>query len=215
VVFNTKFPKRKGKGKIMSCEYCGKDAVYRCSVCGRLICGEHVKLRTVCPSCIKKTTLEYTVNKVALKEEKEKIREFVQQFWGEQEQLTFDRKFMVIELPAYIAKVENNIIGFISFTEANDAVIIVALGILPQYQSSDVGRSLIEKVEAEAKRLLKKRLLVSTSNDDLPALAFYQSLGFRIYEVKPNVIAEKHDEVLKGIGGLPVRDELRLQKILL
>ena len=57
-------------------------------------------------------------------------------------------------------------------------------------------------------------MLVSTSNDDLPALAFYQSRGFHIYEVKPNVIAQKHGAVLRGIGGLPVRDELRLQKTL-
>jgi len=90
----------------------------------------------------------------------------------------------------------------------------VALGVLPQYQGSGVGRSLIEKVEAEAKRIMKKKLLVSTSNDDLPALAFYQSVGFQIYEVKPNVIAEKHGRILQGVGGLPVRDELRLQKIL-
>jgi len=199
----------------MSCEYCGKDALYKCSVCGRLTCGEHVKLRTVCPSCAKKSNFEYAINKVAFNEEREKIREFVQRFWGEQEQLTFDRKFMVAELPTYVAKEENNIIGFISFAEANDVVIIVALGMLPQYQSAGVGRSLIEKVEGEAKRTSKKRLLVSTSNDDLPALAFYQSLGFQIYEVKPNVIAEKHGEILEGIGGLPVRDELRLQKILL
>ena len=198
----------------MSCEYCGKDAVYKCSVCGKLLCAEHVKLRTICPSCMKKTTLEYTISKVTWNEEREKIRGFVQRFWGEQEQLTFDRKFMVGELPAYAAKLENNMIGFVSFAEVEDAVIIVALGVLLQYQSYGVGRSLIEKVEAEAKRMLKKRLLVSTSNDDLPALAFYQSLGFQIYEVKPNVITEKHGEILEGIGGLPLRDELRLRKIL-
>jgi ribosomal protein S18 acetylase RimI-like enzyme len=196
----------------MSCKYCGKDAVYRCNVCGKMLCAEHVKLRTVCPSCIKKTTVEYTLHKVVVNQERKKIREFVQRFWGEEEQLTFDRKFMVAELPAFAAKLENNIIGFISFSEANDAVIVVALGVLPQYQSSGVGRSLIEKVEAEAKKLLKKKLLVSTSNDDLPALAFYQSVGFQIYEVKPNVIAEKHGGILQGVGGLPVRDELRLQK---
>ena len=199
----------------MSCKYCGKDAVYRCSVCGEMLCAEHVKLRTVCPSCIKKTTVEYTIHKVVLDEERVKIREFAQRFWGEEEQLTFDSKFMVAELPAYVAKVENNIIGFVSFTEANEAIIVVALGVSPQYQSSGVGRSLIEKVEAEAKKLLKKRLLVSTSHDDLPALAFYQSLGFQIYEVKPNIIAEKHGRLLEGIGRLPIRDELRLQKILL
>jgi ribosomal protein S18 acetylase RimI-like enzyme len=199
----------------MSCKYCGKDAVYRCSVCGEMLCAEHVKLRTVCPSCIKKNNVEYTIHKVVLDEERDKIREFVQRFWGEEKQLMFDRKFIVAKLPTYIAKVENNIIGFISFTEADDAVIIVALGMLSQYQSSGLGTNLIEKVETEAKTLLKKRLLVSTSNDDLPALAFYQSLGFQIYEVKPNVIAEKHGEILDGIGGLPVRDELRLRKILL
>jgi ribosomal protein S18 acetylase RimI-like enzyme len=146
--------------------------------------------------------------------EREKIREFVKRFWGEEEQLTFDKKFIVAELSTCIAKVKNRIIGFASFAEADDAILIAALGILPRYQGSGVGRSLVEKVEAEAKRLRKKKLLVSTSNDDLPALAFYQSLGFQIFEVKPNVIAEKHGRVLKGIGGLPIRDELQLQKIL-
>jgi len=62
---------------------------------------------------------------------------------------------------------------------------------LPKYQNSSIGKSLIEKVQNAAKKLKKKKLLVSTSNDDLPALAFYQSIGFQIYEVKPNVIAEK------------------------
>jgi len=199
----------------MSCKYCGKDVVYRCSVCGEMLCAEHAKLRTVCPSCIKETTVEYSIYEAVLNEKREKIRELVQRFWGEEEQLTFDRKFRVAELPAYTAELENNTIGFISFTEANDAIIIVALGVLPQYQGSGVGRSLIEKVETEASRRMKKKLLVSTSNDDLPALAFYQFLGFQIYMVKTDIIAEKHGEVLKGIGGLPIRDELRLQKILL
>jgi len=149
---------------------------------------------------------------VIYEEEKETIREMVERFWGEPEQLTFDREFVVAELPAYVAKTENNIIGFISYAETENAMLIVALGILPKHQDIGVGRSLVEKTEAKKTR--KNRLLVSASNDDLPALAFYQSLGFQIYEVKPNVIAEKHCGILKGISGLPVRDELRLRKIL-
>jgi ribosomal protein S18 acetylase RimI-like enzyme len=198
----------------MICEYCGKDAVYRCATCGKLACGEHVKPRTACPSCMRKQSLNYSINRVVSGKEKETIRTLVKRFWGEPEQLTFDRKFIVAELLAYLAKSGNTIIGFASFAEANDAIIIVALGVLPQYQNAGVGRSLVERVEAEARGLQKKKLLVSTSNDDLPALAFYQSLGFQIYEVKPNVIAQKHGKILKGIGGLPVRDELRLEKLL-
>jgi len=136
----------------------------------------------------------------------------VKRFWGEQEQVAFDKKFVVAELNAYVAKKGNNVIGFVSYAETEDSVLIVALGILPRYQGLGVGRSLVQKVEAEAEELRKNRILVSTSNDDLPALAFYQSLGFRIYEVKPDVIAEKHGRVLKGVGDLLVRDELRLRR---
>lgn len=196
----------------MSCEHCGKDAVYKCGICGRLLCAQHARLRTVCRSCVSRRPLDYSVNKVISEEEKGKIREMVKRFWGEQEQVAFDRKFVVAELNAYVAKAKNNVIGFLSYAETEDAIMIVALGILPRFQGLGVGRCLVEKVEAEAEELLKNRLLVSTSNDDLLALAFYQSLGFRIYEVKPDVIAEKHGRVLKGVGDLPVRDELRLRK---
>jgi ribosomal protein S18 acetylase RimI-like enzyme len=163
---------------------------------------------------VKKAELVYTVRKITSEEERSIIRKLVKNFWGEEEQLTFDREFAVAELPGYVAKVDNSIIGFVSIAETGDAVTVVALGILPQYQCSGVGSRLIAKVEVEAKRLRKRRVLVSTSNDDLPALAFYQSRGFQIYEVKPDVVAQKHGAILRGIGGLPMRDELRLQKAL-
>jgi ribosomal protein S18 acetylase RimI-like enzyme len=196
----------------MSCEYCAKDAVYKCGVCGRPLCVQHAKLRTLCQSCVSRRSLDYSVGKVISKEEKGKIREMVKRFWGEQEQVAFDRRFVVAEANAYVAKTGNKVIGFLSYAETEDAMLIVTLGILPRYQGLGVGRSLVEKVEAEAEELRKNRVLVSTSNDDLPALAFYQSLSFQIYEVKPDVIVEKHGRVLKGVGDLPVRDELRLRK---
>jgi len=171
-------------------------------------------LRTVCLSCIKKTNLTYKIERAKSDEEKKAIHEFVKRFWGEDEQLTFDRKFAAANLPAYVAKVDGSVIGFISFAEMGDAMIIVALGVLPEYQSAGVGKSLVRKIEDDSKKLKKRKLMVSASNDDLPALAFYQSNGFQIYEVKPNVIAEKHGMILKGIGGMPIRDELRLQKLL-
>jgi ribosomal protein S18 acetylase RimI-like enzyme len=168
----------------------------------------------LCPSSKKKMKLAFTIHKVIAEKEKSDIRELVRRFWGEEEQLAFDRTFTVAELPAYIARADNNIIGFASFAESDDAVIVVALGVLPRYQGFRVGTRLIEKIQSETKRLRKRRILVSTSNDDLPALAFYQSLGFQIFEAKPNLIAEKHRTILRGLGGLPVRDELRLQKTL-
>jgi ribosomal protein S18 acetylase RimI-like enzyme len=171
-----------------------------------------VRLRTVCPRPAKKTQLKYDVEDTSSAHERAAVRRFVKRFWGEEEQLTFDRKFTVALLPGYVAKLQGKVVGFISAADMDDAAIIVALGVLPQYQGSGIGKGLIKKVEEDVAGRGKKRLLVSTSNDDLPALAFYQSLGFQLYEVKPNVIAEKHGKALFGIGNLPIRDELRLQK---
>jgi ribosomal protein S18 acetylase RimI-like enzyme len=161
---------------------------------------------------VKERRLKYRIVSVVSKKGRQKVGELVGRFWGEQEQLTFDRKFAVKDLPALVANANGKIIAFLAFAELADAVIIVALGVLPEFQGSGVGKGLVEKLENKARSMRKGRLLVSTSNDDLPALAFYQSFGFQIYEVKPNVIAEKHGEVLKGMGGLPIRDELRLQR---
>ena len=200
-----------GEERTVKCAQCSKDAVYSCSICQKLLCPEHVRFQPVCVSCVQKTTVKYVVKK-ASSQDRGEIKRLVQLFWGEQEQLTFDTIFNVSELPAHVAKKENKAVGFVSFAELHDDLIVAALGIIPEYQGMGIGRRLVANAEKEAKRLKKKRMLVSTSNDDLPALAFYQRLGFQIYEVKPNAIAEKHGKVLKGIGNLPIRDELRLQK---
>ena len=196
----------------MRCKLCQENAVYQCSVCGKPVCAKHVKLKPVCNTCTGKTTVKYAVQKAVLSRDQKRIEELVQLFWGEQEQRTFDKTYKVAELPAFVAKAGEEMVGFVSFADVPDDLLVVALGVLPEYQSVRVGSRLISKVESEAGKLKRKKLLVSTSNDDLPALAFYQSLGFQIYEVKPNVIAEKHGRLMKGIANLPIRDELRLQK---
>lgn len=198
----------------MKCDRCNEEPVYRCNACGEPVCGPHARLRTVCPLCLKKKKTKFRTARVSSEREKAKIRGLVKRFWGEEEQLSFDKKLNVTDLPAFVAQTDEGIVGFASFAETDDAIIVVALAILPQYQNTGMGKSLISKIETEARKLRKKRLLVSTSNDNLPALSFYQALGFQIYEAKPDVIAEKHGGLIPGIGGIPLRDELRLRKIL-
>ncbi|MEA2090014.1 MAG: GNAT family N-acetyltransferase [Thermoproteota archaeon] len=197
----------------MKCKYCTRDAIYRCNVCGNLVCDAHVQLRTVCASCVKKNRCDYSVRENT-KEDRNEIRRMVKLFWGEPEQLVFDKKYVVDELPAFIAESTGRIVGFLSYAELGADFLTVALGVTPNYQGAGIGRRLVQAAENKAETLSKKRMLVSTSNDDLPALAFYQSLGFQIFEVNPNIVAEKHGGVLPGIGGIPLRDELRLQKII-
>ena len=121
---------------------------------------------------------------------------------------------MVVEtLPALVAEIEGKIASFISYRDYDkDSLLIVALGVTPEFQGLGIGKALVKSLENKAKVLHRKRLRVSTSNDDLPALAFYQRLGFQIFKIKPNVIAEKHGALFEGFGGIPIRHELRLEK---
>ncbi|MDH7563349.1 MAG: GNAT family N-acetyltransferase [Candidatus Bathyarchaeota archaeon] len=196
----------------MKCYCCEEEAVYRCSVCGKTVCRKHARLGVICQPCTEAPKVKRVAVRKVSDNDRREIRMLAKRFWGEEKQLTFDKEFVVAELPAFVAKVNGDVIGFVSYAEMADALVIAALGVLPACQAAGVGRRLVKRVEAEAAKHGKKRLLVSTSNDDLPALAFYQSLGFQIFDVKPDVIAEKHGKILKGIGGTPVRDELRLRK---
>lgn len=198
---------------LTECYFCSNPAIYTCAVCRKPLCSIHVKAMPVCHSCIPKTRKEFTITEKTEKDSL-KIKELTKLFWGEEEQLTFDVKVRVHELPAYVARSNGKLVGFVSYMPLKVDMLIAALAVLPNYQGVGVGKALMQKIEEKAMKLSKRRILVSTSNDDLPALAFYQKLGFQIFEVKSNVIAEKHGQTVAGINGIPIRDEIRLRKIL-
>lgn len=128
-------------------------------------------------------------------------------------QLMFDQQFKVTEHPAMIAENDNGIGGFLFYTPfRTDVVLILALGVLPQFQGCGIGRNLMSHIEKIAKEQGRQLLFVVTTNDNLPALAFYQRVGFQLFEVVPNVVSKKLGGSFPGFANIPIRDELRLQK---
>jgi N-acetylglutamate synthase-like GNAT family acetyltransferase len=77
-----------------------------------------------------------------------------------------------------------------------------------------VGTALIEEVKAEARSQGCTRLWLITTNDNLPALKFYQKRGFQITAVHPDAVTEsrkvKPEIPLVGLEGIPLRDEIEL-----
>ncbi len=195
-----------------SCSLCENQAEFSCFKCGKLICGNDARIRVVCTSCYIPKKCEYKIHQ-AFSEDVETIEEMVKLFWGDPKQLMFNQSFIVTEYPAIVVKNNGKLVGFISYTPFDDdAVLILALGILPQFQGCGIGKELVAHIEKIAQKQGHQRLLVVTTNDNLPALAFYQRIGFQLYEVVPNVVAQKLGGLYPGIADIPIRDELRLQK---
>jgi ribosomal protein S18 acetylase RimI-like enzyme len=69
--------------------------------------------------------------------------------------------------------------------------------------------------EAEMRGAGLRTMILSTTNDNLPALYFYQRRGFVIEQVLTGVALDHHQasgEPETGFGGIAVRDEIRLSK---
>lgn len=77
-----------------------------------------------------------------------------------------------------------------------------------------IGTTLVETLAAMAKGDGRAQLVVVTTNDNLDALRFYQSRGFRLHALRPGAVDEarklKPEIAPTGDYGLPIRDEIEL-----
>jgi ribosomal protein S18 acetylase RimI-like enzyme len=192
------------------CSFCDGNAQYRDPVTGQYVCLVHARLEVVAAGR-RPSALPLTV-RPATAEDYRRIGELALHFWGETEVDCFDRKYDVLQCPAFLVCDGGEAVGLASYAIEGEwnAVVLVMLNILPDHQRRGGGWMLLDAVRGEAKQHGLKRLLVVTSNDDLPALALYQRYGFCITEILPGRIAAHHGGEFPGLAGIPVRDEIRL-----
>jgi len=81
---------------------------------------------------------------------------------------------------------------------------IVALATDPMWQRSGVGGHLLAEAELLARRTGARRVVLATTNDNLPALYFYQRRGYRITEVVRDAWRD-NAELTIGVGFADIR----------
>lgn len=82
-----------------------------------------------------------------------------------------------------------------------------------------VGSALMDAVRRSAEEAGCRTLWLVTTNDNLPALAFYQRWGMELVALRPGAAVEARRHLKPSIpvfghGGLPIRDELELELLL-
>ena len=134
------------------------------------------------------------------------------QLWGAAEVAVHDGVFYPATLPGFIAERAGRIAGLVTF-EVRPAVLeIVTINALDLYQG--IGTLLIEAVRAEAKRQGCHQITLTTTNDNIGALRFYQRRGFRLAALRPGAVdrsRQRKPEIPRtGDFGIPLRDEIDL-----
>jgi GNAT superfamily N-acetyltransferase len=134
------------------------------------------------------------------------------QLWGASEVAVHDGIFYPAALPGFIAERAGRIAGLVTFEVRRGILEIATINALDLYQG--IGTLLIEAVRAEAKRLGCHQVTLTTTNDNIGALRFYQRRGFRLAAVRPGAVDRtrrlKPDIPRTGDFGIPLRDEIDL-----
>lgn len=103
--------------------------------------------------------------------------------------------------------------GFITYHIKGEACEIVTLNSFNP--GIGIGNALINAVRDAALTEKCKRLWLITSNDNMPALAYWQKRGFELVAVHRGSITEarrmKPEIPLIGLDNIPIRDEIELE----
>src|SRR5438093_759995 len=194
-------------------QFGAKPAVLRCSRCGKFVDWGEAQVQIVC-MCRPRLDLPPVLVREATDTDRAAARELFERDFGRTKIVAFGEVMDVDQMPALVAVMYREPSGALAYRLLGDALHIVALATDPMWQRSGVGGHLVAEAELIARRLKLSRLIVSTTNDNLPALYFYQRRGYRLTHLVPNSVIMHTGQEVAGFAGIPVRDEVRLEKTL-
>lgn len=117
-------------------------------------------------------------------------------------------------LPAYVAWHGAQRVGLLTYHIAGHACEVVSLDSLVERRG--VGSALLAAVEDAARTAGCTRVWLITTNDNLPALGFYQRRGYRLAALYPGAVdaarALKPQIPVLGMDNIPLHDEIELHK---
>lgn len=189
-----------------------KPSVLRCSRCGKFVDWEDARLQIVC-GCRPHVELPPVEVRVATDDDRAGIAGLFLTDFGRSKLVAFGEEFQLETVPAIVAELDGDLAGALAYRLHGEMLQIVALATDPEWQRSGVGARLVDHAEAVARQAGLAHVTVTTTNDNLPALYFYQRRGYRLTEVVPDAISATGGQTgCEGFAGIPMRDEFHLVK---
>jgi GNAT superfamily N-acetyltransferase len=133
--------------------------------------------------------------------------------WGSEIVIAHGEIYKPAELKGFIAEIDREKVGLITYQIKDGACEIVTLNALKP--NLGIGSALIKHTADFAKQNGCSKLWLITTNDNTRALRFYQMLGFCLSALRTGAIMGyrkiKPEIPLTGEDGIPIRDEIELE----
>jgi ribosomal protein S18 acetylase RimI-like enzyme len=136
----------------------------------------------------------------------------VAELWGSEIVAVHGCALRPAELPGFIAERSRRVVGLLTYQVLGDVLEIVTLNAIQR--RAGIGSMLIEAAVGSARRFGCRQIRLTTTNDNIDALRFYQRRGFRLAELRPGAVdqARQRKPEIPRVGdyGIPLRDEIDL-----
>jgi ribosomal protein S18 acetylase RimI-like enzyme len=137
--------------------------------------------------------------------------------WGAEIVVAHGAVYRPAGLPGFIAEAVGEPVGLLTYHIAGDACEIVTLD--SARPGCGIGTALIAAVREAARQAGCRRLWLITTNDNTHALRFYQKRSFVLAALHRDAVAAsralKPEIPRVGNDGIPIRDEIELEMMLL
>lgn len=141
------------------------------------------------------------------------VSQFFKEHWGTTEMVISSGIYDCSKLDGFAyVEAQQKITGLVTYILQESEIISLDSTV----EGKGIGSSLVRAVEQQAFANNCTKITIITTNDNLHALKFYQKRGYFLVEILQNAVAQarlyKPEIPLVGNDGIPIRDEIRLQK---
>ena len=146
------------------------------------------------------------------------VRGELTRHWGRPQIWSIGRRFEADGLPGLVAETDaGERVGLVTYSlaehvEPHECEIIT---LSSRAENAGVGSALLDAAIRAAREAGRTRIFLTTTNDNLLALGFYQRRGWILVRLHQAIIArarEHYPGIPKvGLNGIPYRDEIELE----
>ncbi len=149
--------------------------------------------------------------------DRDMIRGFITEHWHAPHICIRDKLYYPHQAEAFIERRDGKIAALVTYEQQGDAILMITQN--STEPGAGIGASLVLKVIEEARKRKVRRIWLTTTNDNLKSIGFYQPMGFRLVAVHRDAVMGGRQSLKPelpefGVNGLPILDEIEMELIL-
>ena len=145
--------------------------------------------------------------------DREEVGRFIERHWKSKRVMSRGREFYPHKEQGLIERRDGQIVGLLTFRIDEEGMEVLTLN--STLEGRGIGSALMLDAIALAREKDSPRIWLTTTNDKLRAIGFYQRIGFRMVAINLGVVDEarkiKPEIPLAGERGVEIHDEVVME----